>query len=318
MTATAVSPIVSRPLRDDVDVRRVRDLLVETHPITAPGFNWEVRRWDGWRFYRPTPTWEPAWESQVQLWETSSGHLIGAVNPEGSGDAHLQVHPRYRHLIEDDMLAWAEAHLARAEAGGGRLLTIVVSEHDRYRQLLLAQRGYAQLDAGGTFYLFRHGLATVPEPQIAEGYRLRSTRPGHVDDARRIADLLNAAFNRDFHNAEEYLTFTSHAPCFRYDLDLVAEAPDGSFASYVGLPYDEQNRYAIFEPVCTHPDHVQKGLARALMWEALRRAHVLGATSASTETGRAEAANRLYQSIGFTETYPTRVWRRVEPVAPTL
>jgi GNAT superfamily N-acetyltransferase len=87
-------------------------------------------------------------------------------------------------------------------------------------------------------------------------------------------------------------------------------SPDGSLASYVGLPYDEHNRYASFEPVCTHPQHLRNGLAQVLMWEALRRVQALGALTASTETARAAAANRLYESIGFTETYETYAWRR--------
>jgi GNAT superfamily N-acetyltransferase len=302
--------IRSRPLRDDLDVRRVRELLVETHSISPPGFNWEVRRWDGWRFYTANPEWNPTWESHVQLWETTDGRLVGAVNPEGSGDAHLQVHPHYRYFIEEDMLAWAEEHLAQPADAGGRQLAVAAFEYDRPRQLLLEGRGYQKLDAGGTFYLLRFGLQAMPETQLAAGYRLRETRPGSLEDAQKLADLLNAAFRRDIHNAEEFLVFAEKAPCFRHDLDLVAEAPDGSFASYVGLPYDEHNRYAIFEPVCTHPDHLQKGLAQALMWEALRRAQALGAVSASTETGMAVAANRLYESIGFTETYQMREWRR--------
>jgi len=302
--------IGSRPLRDDLDVRRIRDLLVETHPISPPGFNWEVRRWDGWRFYSNTPVWNSEWEDRVQLWETADGRLVGAVNPEGTGDAYLQVHPQYRHFIEEDMLAWAEEHLSRPASGGGRELLTIAFEYDRPRKLLLERRGYENRGIGGVFYLLRFGLQAMPEARLPAGYRLRATRPGDFDDAQRLADLLNAAFGRDIHNPEEYLAFAEHAPCFEQDLDLIAEAPDGSFASYVGLPYDQQNRYAIFEPVCTHPDHLQKGLARALMWEALRRARALGALSASTETGTAEAANRLYESIGFTETYEIGVWRK--------
>lgn len=309
MTQPTAPTIRSRPLRDDLDIQRVRDLLVETHSISPPGFNWEVRRWDGWRYYNPTGEWDPTWESRVQLWETSDGRLVGAVNPEGTGDAHLQVHPHYRHFVEEEMLAWAEEHLARPVAGGGRQLAVAAFEYDRPRQLQLQKRGYEKLDAGGTFYLLRFGLQAMPDVQLADGYKMRETRPGSAADAQRLADLLNAAFRRDIHNAAEYLVFTENAPCFRHDLDLVAEAPDGSFASYVGLPYDEQNRYAIFEPVCTHPDHLQRGLAQALMWQALRRVQALGAVTASTETGRATAANRLYESIGFTETYEMSVWR---------
>ena len=302
--------ISNRSIRNGEDFQRIRDLLVTTHSISPPGFNWEVRRWDGMRFYNPSPDWDSALETRVQLWESSDDQLLGAVIDEGHGDTHLQVHPRYRHDIEEDMLAWAEEHLAPRGTEAGRPFTVAAFEYDRHRRLLLEKRGYEKLDAGGTFYLLRFGLQTMPERQIAESYRLRETRPGNVDDAQRIADLVNAAFNRDFHCAEEHLVFSSHAASFRHDLDLVAEAPDGSFAAYVGLPYDNANRYAIFEPVCTHPDHLRKGLAQTLMWEALRRAKALGAVIASTETGRAVAANRLYESIGFTETYEMSLWHR--------
>lgn len=57
----------------------------------------------------------------------------------------------------------------------------------------------------------------------------------------------------------------------RPELDLVAVAPDGRFAAYVGIPYDEFNQRGIFEPVCTHPDHRQKGLAKVLVQEGLHR-----------------------------------------------
>lgn len=313
MTSSPLPAIRNRPIRDDGDFQRVRDLLVETHAIAPPGFNWEVRRWDGWRYYNPTSEWNPEWESRVRLWETTAGRLVGAVNPEGRSDAHVQIHPQYRHLIEEEMLAWAEKNLAQAGAGDARQLTVFAFEYDRFRRQVLARRGYEETDGGGTFYLLRLGWQAIPADRLAEGYRLRETRPASGDDAQRIAELLNAAFGRDFHTAEEYLVFTRHARCFRHELDLVAESADGSFACYVGLPYDAQNHYAIFEPVCTHPDHLRKGLARILMWEALRRAQRLGAESASTETGSAIAANRLYESVGFTETYRLRAWRKDLP-----
>ena len=43
--------IIDRPFRDEADFWRVRDLLIETYPITPVDFNWEIRRWDGRRFH---------------------------------------------------------------------------------------------------------------------------------------------------------------------------------------------------------------------------------------------------------------------------
>ena len=35
--------------------------------------------------------------------------------------------------------------------------------------------------------------------------------------------------------------------------DLVAVAPDKSFAAYAGISYDTVNKLGVIEPVCTHP-----------------------------------------------------------------
>ena len=82
-----------------------------------PCFNWDVRRLEGKRFYHPDPDHNSKWQTQVQLWETQDGRLVGAVNHESPGDAHLQIHPDFRYL-EEEMIAWAEEDLGRA--GGER------------------------------------------------------------------------------------------------------------------------------------------------------------------------------------------------------
>lgn len=114
--------IRTRPFQSDGDYWRVRNLLIETYPITPTGFNWEIRRWDGWRYYKEGPSWNPRWEELVHLWFADDDKLVGAVHPEGGGDAHLELHPYYRD-IEEDMVAWAEVHLA-VPADEGRRLSI--------------------------------------------------------------------------------------------------------------------------------------------------------------------------------------------------
>src|SRR5512137_1060341 len=103
-------PAIGRPYRDERDFWRVRELLLETYPITPPDFNWEVRRWDGSRFHSATASWDPYWEGRVGLWETGGGRLVGVVHPDGAGNACLQMHPDYRHL-EAEMVAWAGEHI---------------------------------------------------------------------------------------------------------------------------------------------------------------------------------------------------------------
>lgn len=313
MTATS---IISRCLHDESDWWRVRDLLIETYPITPTGFNWEIRRWDGSRFHNESPAWKSEWGRQICLWETEAGQLVGVVHPDYPGDASLQLHADFRRCIEEDMIAWAETHLSApventSNDGHARQLDIDVYEYDSPRQRLLEKRGYEKMTLGGVFRRLRFGKKPLPQPAIAEGYIVRTTRPNDPSDAQHIADILNAAFNRSFHTGKEVLNFMTHSPSFSHDLDLAAEAPDGSFAAYISLTYEPVNRYGVLEPVCTHPDHQRKGLARALILQGLRRIRAMGAMDVYVGTGHGRAANHLYEAVGFDEAYTSYVWRRV-------
>jgi hypothetical protein len=106
-------------MRDDF--WRMRALLSATFPITPMGLNWDVRRLDGKRYYAADLAANRLQARPVQLWETAGGELVGYVLAEGRDDAHLQIHPDYRHL-EPEMVAWAEAHLGarRQKRAGAR------------------------------------------------------------------------------------------------------------------------------------------------------------------------------------------------------
>jgi mycothiol synthase len=296
--------IRERPYHHETDFNRVRDFLIATYPLTPVGFNWEIRRWEGWCLHREQFK-QPPWD-KVHLWETENRQLVGVAHPEGSGDAHLQLHPDFRG-IEEEMMAWAEANLAGLE-DDKRRLDIFVNEYDVPRQRLLEKRGYEKQDWLGVTWKIRLGERPYPSPPSPPGYHIRSTTP---NDYQRVADALNAGFERDSHTADELRYFMTHAPSFRHDLDLAAEASDGSFAAYVGVIYDAINKRGIFEPVCTAPEHRRRGLARALMFEGLHRLKALGAESAYLGTGDMVPANRLYEAFGFTEAYKGYVWRKL-------
>ncbi len=303
------APVTARPFAGDQDYGAMRQLLIDTLSITPLGFNWDVRRLDGQRFYDADLQANHLFVRPIGLWENAGGELAAYVISESKTDAHLQVHPDYRYL-EDELIAWAEANLGGEDADGRRGLEIYTYEYDALRQQRLAARGYEKMEYGGMIRHLRLGCQPRPTVEVAAGYTLRTTNPEDLDDCRRIADLLNAAFGRTIHNAAEFQNFARRAPCYRNDLDLVAAAPDGSFAAYVGIPYDEQNRWGIFEPVCTHPDHQRKGLGRALMNEGLLRLWARSAADASVDTGDMVPANAFYTAMGFTEAYKGYSWRK--------
>lgn len=301
--------ITTRQYRFEDDFERVRNLISETYPITGLGFNWEVRRWDGSHFHDADPADSQKWQDSAAVWETTDGRIVGAAHHEGSlGEAHLQIHPDYRAALEAPMLDWAEAHLAAANDAGQRQLAIFVFEYDFPRRRLLEERGYQKQTWGGVHRRMYFGDRALPTASLAEGYTLHTLSADRPEDGDRVAALVNAAFNRDFHEGEDFMNFTRRAPSFREDLQLAAVAPDGTFGAYVGMTYDTPNRRALYEPVCTHPDHQRKGLAKALMIEGLHRVKALGAQAVTVETGDQLPANRLYESLGFTEAYKGYGW----------
>jgi mycothiol synthase len=296
-------------LSTDADWWAIRDLLLRTHATTPVAWNWDIRRWDGSRFHNVEPELPAVMAERIGLWE-EDGCLVAAVHWEGGpGEAYLELDPAHRHL-ERQLVEWAEASLAVVD-GDRRALEITVMDHDQPRRELLRARGYDELDRGVWIRRLALDGTAPPPPAMAAGYRMRTTTPGSLDaDAAHMAALLNAAFGRTIHRAAEYRTFATRSPSFRHDLNLVAEAPDGSFAAHVGLTLDQANAHGIIEPVCTHPDHRRRGLAAALLLEGLHRLRDLGARTASVDTGDMGPANAFYRSMPFTGEVRGHTWRR--------
>jgi mycothiol synthase len=296
-----------RSYAGESDFWRIRDFLVKTYPITPLGFNWEVRRWDGVMFYGREPGIPSEIAGHIHLWQDSNDELIGVLHPERLGEIYLFVHPDHRQL-EEKMLAWVETHLGEQEGDTHRQLVTFVYDYDSVRSCLLRERGYQATETLGVMRrlgLSEQGILGVSLPQ---GYQLSTTRQGDLSSAGRIADLLNDAFNRNTHIAEEHRTFSLQSPCYVGSLDLVAVDQEEQYVAYVGVAYDDVNRLGIFEPVCTHPEHRRKGLARALILEGLQRLVAMRASEAVVSTGAMEAANELYDSIGFQEKVTGRFW----------
>jgi ribosomal protein S18 acetylase RimI-like enzyme len=84
------------------------------------------------------------------------------------------------------------------------------------------------------------------------------------------------------------------------ELDLVAVAPDGTFAAYCICWLDPVNKIGEFEPVGTRSAFRGKGVGKAVMLEGLRRLRAFGMQTAIVcSVGSNTAAWKLYESVGF-------------------
>lgn len=216
--------ISTRPLRRD-DYDQIVHLLQESIPLAPVGFNWDIRRWEGKCWYDQDSNGDPNWHLNSQVWLTDNAQIIGLAHPDGPGYPYLEVHPDYRHL-EMEMIIWAEENLTEAKLDTGRQIHFFVFEYDAHRQRLLSERGYEKMNYGGVTRQLRFGHMPLPQPELSAGYTLRTTNPEDPNDAQQIANLLNVAFKRTFHNAGEYQQFTRRAICFHQSSYSLAVAPD--------------------------------------------------------------------------------------------
>ena len=301
---TASGPLHERRIDEAADFLRVRRFLADRHVDASPG-SWDVRMWDGaWHTGAP-PEVNADRRGRMRVFEDEAGTIAALLLSQGNEEIHPQLHPAWKH-VEPHVVARGEA-IGRAL--GDDQAKILCWEHDGARAGLLEERGYTRTKDAAHLYRMRldtHPPRAIPMPT---GYRLRPTRP-EAADREHVASLLNAGFGRTRHHAGEVRALQEGAPSFRQGLDLVAETRSGTLASYAAVCWDADNHRAIFEPVCTHPGHRRRGLARALMTEGLRRTRALGAQSIEVPTGDAEAANALYRAVGFSDCFRGWFWTK--------
>lgn len=210
----------------------------------------------------------------------------------------LFVHPALRQSEQrTHMLTWTIDHaleLARRD-GRNEICTEGFADDSSWRDLLVA-RGFVPDESEASLYTV-HSLENIPDPVIPEGFTLRHVEGIHEVDAR--AAVHKAAFSpQSVMTGDKYRAFMTGAPDYRPELDVITVAPDGRIASFAMAWVDVENQIGLFEPVGTHPDFQRRGLARATLYEALRRMKAAGAAEALVYPDQ-DYTSEVYMSVGF-------------------
>jgi predicted N-acetyltransferase YhbS len=311
-----------RRYNPETDFDLIRDFLVDTYSMFDEPINWRLERWNYARYFvapmlanydqdEPRPEDCLAairlWEELTGVWENEAGEIVGVANiehPDPShpdwGEAFFQRHPDYAFLLPE-MLDYAEEHLRNQETNR---LHFYIYDYDVQLQTLAQQRGYQQYkdhEAADSVFAVHDDL---PVPTLPEGYAIQSMADNNDLERRRKA--FGLGFNHP--DPKEWPSLLSYqelqeAPDYRRDLDLYVVAPDGEHAAFCIVWWDERNRLARLEPVGTVPHHRRKGLAKAVVLEAIRRAAALGAEKVVVGAGLG-----FYTTIGFEIKYVSRLW----------
>lgn len=252
------------------------------------------------RFMYPREVVQP--EEIFALWERPDGELDAfAVYFRKLRELSPQIDPALRgterwRRIMDEMIAWADELQAPHPDEHARPLTVSERESHAGFAAYIAELGFARTDDPPMRFHHRQlsgGWSPVAPPA---GFEVRAVRE---DELEQRVEIHREVWHPSRFTLEGYRQLRA-APGYDPTLDIVAVAEDGTLAAYAICWHDEVNHTGLFEPVGTRAAFRGRGLARAVLDEAMRRLRELGCEAAYVSTTEdREAACRLYRSAGF-------------------
>jgi ribosomal protein S18 acetylase RimI-like enzyme len=291
----------ARPFHRIKDFDEVRNFLINTYNLTGTFHNWIPSMIENsWR--GPCgPSYEDKEDEYIKIWEVEKGEIVAVTICKPRGELRVFIHPKFRKYEEMLVEALETQFKEMNENYAGKRVYFIVEDGDTIREDLLKKRGYENKGICEHNRILQEYFEVMSIP-LPEGYKIR-----HVDIEKDFENY-RAVQGSVFPHCGEYMTreaarVYSKAEFYHPERDIVAVAPDGSFAAFATGRMDPISKLAEIEPVGVHPDHRRKGLAKAVVLECIRKLKehganvvvILGAASS-------EGATRLYDSIGFNRT----------------
>ena len=282
----------------DRDYEAVCGFLIALNRTDRTHIHWNWARFE-WMYEHPE--FDKDSRTAFGLWEDGGRIVAAAIYDMYFGEAFCGVLPGYEALYPEVLdYAW---NRLRDEAGLG---VAICDENTREIEAAMA-RGVAPAVPTETVMVLDRDR--IPEGKLPAGYGL--TEPDPIRDGEALRWLFWQGFDHGDDRAEFEREETPVRGIRRHlnpHLGLAAVGPDGALAAFCCLWYHPDTDYAYVEPVCTVPAHRGRGLAKALLSEALRRANALGAKKAYVISDQV-----FYEKLGFRKQYHyTFCWKNCE------
>jgi mycothiol synthase len=254
----------------------------------------------------------------LRIWQDAGGRVVGFGQmwiPKDDGklvDASIywRIHPETRNQgIEEQIFAFGEARAREigSERNQPMRLRSWTRDFDSYGRGTMEAHGF---EAVRYFYKMDRPLSDpIPEPQFPEGYTMRHANDSD-EDAERWVDMFNQSFidhwNHHPLNVESHKHWMT-SPKYRPEGNLIAIAPDGTFAAFCFCWIDPEDNErnnrneGWIDILGTRRGHRKIGLGRAMLLEGFKYLKSQGIETAKlgVDAENPTGALRLYESVGF-------------------
>lgn len=245
-------------------------------------------------FDRLTPTSNA--RNKIQLW-SAEGSLAAYAVIDDHSCLWFEIDPKMDIESAAAMIiAWG---IESVSDESGFALNSCAGSTNSQRIQLLETNGFVR-QSGDTLNYSRILAGRIDLPTLPPGFTCHPVRG--ESEVRELVELQRAAFETEYMTIDTRLA-QMRAPGYCPDLDLVVTAPDGQLAAFCFCTLERSGtiKTGFTEPIGTHPNHRELGLAKALLATALTKLFEKGCRSARLSTNIENIPmQHLAESLGFT------------------
>ena len=266
------------------DYNAVCDFLIELNRNDNSHINWN---WARFEWMAEHPEFDKSATDSIGLWLDNERIVGAAIYDMYFGEAFCGAFPEYSDLYPE-ILDYAYREL-KDENGLGVSIC-----DDNTAQIKAAQAlGFAKAEQAETVMSME--LDSVLPVELPNGFRFASLDPSK--EPYEFQWLLWQGFDHGtdrsaFEQAEEIIPQIRRH--FQSSMSVATIDRNGEYAAYCCVWVHPKTDYAYVEPVCTVPSYRGKGVAKAVIYEALNRARLLGAKKAYVLSDMP-----FYEKLGF-------------------
>ena len=276
----------------------VCDFLININKKDISHINWNWARFE-WMYEHPYT--DKSLMNRMGLWFDKNKIVGAALFDMYLGEAFVGVLKEYQPLYVE-VLKYAYKSL-KDENGLG----IAICDDNLVEIELAKDQGFVKSEQTETMLSIK--LNKTFTYQLPEGYYVKNLDP--IKEKYALMWLFWRGFDHgndkeEFERTEDLESEMRLRKHYISSLSVAAYTKEDEPVAYCSLWYDNQTDYAYLEPVCTVPEHRHKGLAKAIIYEALNRVKELGAKKVYVLSDQ-----EFYKKIGMKfEKHFTFYWKK--------